>query len=790
MAATNVQAFPGDVTISSNVTAANSKFSLDTNGTLKQNGYGGNSRYIKLMKYIGDASNWKIATGSYTGASYQWISIRAKITRLDQDVEIIQFNYLGHNGTSHVRDPIIIGGGTTSTQANEIKVYNKTGDSTYEIYLQIDDATSVEVEISHRNSTIDDDYSTVAAGAIDETGLTKIYDSSTTVDFIVKSGNVGIGLTNPGAKLHVLENTLGTTAGNSTDIVKFGGDSGGPGALLLTSERVSNGSTWTTTGLRLQKIVDTTKMGYIQFGDDSSLAGQLIFGKSDATETMRIDADGKVGIGTHAPVEFVHLYKNTTNGATMKFTSSGGYSTSIGQKSSSSSDRSMQFTSDGYAGTNLAFRFLTAGASSGYTEALTITGDAYVGIGTNNSAAPLHVYPAGQSPGTEYPLLNFSPSFSEGFLGISATATHTNAVGADLRFKGLIYAGASPAVVRDVMCLKPTGKVGIGTNTPSAILHVVSNTEIPLFEGDAGRAVNLRDSYALNMQGGATNISWDSYPGVVRTTGTTGEFRFHSSSGVISVRVDGSYLPFTGSHDTYHYYDESDEGKIVYATSDYESDLKTGVYHNEINIMQACPTVSLCNTEKDKRVIGVLATRTLQTEIKEITEEEYQELDNESKHSYSRNYSSNTYTTNIETNEYSKGMYNALGEGGIWVSNKNGKFENGDYITSSVISGYGQKQDDDILRNYTVAKITSDCDFNEVLVVKRKRLQIGNNFRYDENKQPLYENILDEDGIIITQPKFKLRYILLDGTEITKEQYNMAEEAYIAAFVGCTYHCG
>ena len=88
-------------------------------------------------------------------------------------------------------------GGATSTQANEIKVYNKTsGDSTYEIYLQIDSATSVEVEISHRNSTIDDDYSTGdRAGAIDETGLTKIYDSGTTADLRLGSGNVGIGTT-------------------------------------------------------------------------------------------------------------------------------------------------------------------------------------------------------------------------------------------------------------------------------------------------------------------------------------------------------------------------------------------------------------------------------------------------------------------------------------------------------------------------------------------------------------------------------------------------------------------
>jgi hypothetical protein len=196
----------GNAYVTSNLEVANSKFSLDTNGTLKQFGGGGNSKYIKLMKYFASGSNWKIATGSYTGQSFQWLSIRAKMTRLNEDVEIIQFNYLGQAGISRVRDSIVIGGGGSSTQANEIKVYNKTSDSTYEIYLQIDSATSVEVEITHRNSTIDDDYSTVATannGAIDETGLTKIYDSGTTSDLRLKEGLVGIGTTSPGSTLDV-----------------------------------------------------------------------------------------------------------------------------------------------------------------------------------------------------------------------------------------------------------------------------------------------------------------------------------------------------------------------------------------------------------------------------------------------------------------------------------------------------------------------------------------------------------------------------------------------------------
>ena len=47
----------------------------------------------------------------------------------------------------------------------------------------------------------------------------------------------------------------------------------------------------------------------------------------------------------------------------------------------------------------------------------------------------------------------------------------------------------------------------------------------------------------------------------------------------------------------------------------------------------------------------------------------------------------------------------------IWVSNINGNFEAGDFITTSKIDGIGQRQDDNICYNYTVAKITSDLDF-------------------------------------------------------------------------------
>ncbi len=59
------------------------------------------------------------------------------------------------------------------------------------------------------------------------------------------------------------------------------------------------------------------------------------------------------------------------------------------------------------------------------------------------------------------------------------------------------------------------------------------------------------------------------------------------------------------------------------------------------------------------------------------------------------------------------GIVNALGEGRVWVSNINGPVMVGDYITSSRIPGYGQRQEDDLLHSYTVGKVTETIDWQK-----------------------------------------------------------------------------
>jgi hypothetical protein len=154
-------------------------------------------------------------------------------------------------------------------------------------------------------------------------------------------------------------------------------------------------------------------------------------------------------------------------------------------------------------------------------------------------------------------------------------------------------------------------------------------------------------------------------------------------------------------------------GRLVVSIGKIATDLKNNnnpeeeweiKYDKEgITIEDALPMIELSRKRKDKRVFGVLGS------------------------------------PNRNNSRPERLVVNSVGEGGIWICNSNGNIENGDYITSSDYLGYGEKQDDDLLHNYTVAKATIDCNF--------------------ELDSSLYNCLELENGVKI-------------------------------AFIACTYHCG
>jgi hypothetical protein len=148
-----------------------------------------------------------------------------------------------------------------------------------------------------------------------------------------------------------------------------------------------------------------------------------------------------------------------------------------------------------------------------------------------------------------------------------------------------------------------------------------------------------------------------------------------------------NYGPFTGAHEVKlaaGFGVEVLPGLLVSVTG------RAAIRKNPdgtVNLSSTMPTVRLCSSANEKAVLGALVAETILPEG----------------HWYESKEGERFATVN------------ALGEGRVWVASINGPIEAGDYITTSSIPGYGQRQDDDLLHSYTVGKAIETVDWDMVI---------------------------------------------------------------------------
>ena len=167
---------------------------------------------------------------------------------------------------------------------------------------------------------------------------------------------------------------------------------------------------------------------------------------------------------------------------------------------------------------------------------------------------------------------------------------------------------------------------------------------------------------------------------------------------------------FTGQHKCVPE-EPVEKGLIVSASQNKYIKLNGGLDSGKsaITIDESLPVVSLSSVAKDKACFGVVSSMEEANSLVRVETV------------------GGVISDAPKTLGDNRAIVNSVGEGAIWVVNTGGSLESGDYITTSNVAGYGQKQEDDVLHNYTVAKITMDCDFTatEVPLQVIKREETG-----------------------------------------------------------------
>ncbi len=538
---------------------------------------------------------------------------------------------------------------------------------------------------------------------------------------ILEGGNIGIGTTSPSSRLHIH-----TTLNNQNLSLQFTDNSTLSGGLLLNKSTNNN--------------------GYLLNYENAS----LLFG-TNSLERMRISADGNVGIGTTNPTALLDIVRSVAGTGSVDVLNlrlDANWGIKIAQNYTGAGNVQYElihrYNTNNY--TSLIFKgidtiipeILQIGSLTGGAFNSTIRLRVYGSDNTGTAAIFKHPNDT-QGIGIRYHEIYQTNSTSDPF---SITATGTGGLrfntGGNLRMTISSTGVVSFPTFTWHTCTNGNQRFYFGASG-TTYLRGHSAAAVEIRSGGDNALVRFNDSSVQFFNGGTSEIArldnvgnWScnlvsfsgsghDYVGVADVNTSTLQNNYRTLRGMIST--------FTGFHRCYvedELFSEENVdifrneyvGRIVISTGKIKTDMTLkkkkepiiepiiedeepiieDITENEepiteekqpedeyewyslenkegITIEDALPIVQLSRVRKDKRIYGVLGD------------------------------------PKRSSNNKCRITINGCGEGAMCVANTNGNIENGDYIQTSDLLGYGEKQDDDIHRNYTIAKAVMDCTF-------------------------------------------------------------------------------
>jgi hypothetical protein len=257
---------------------------------------------------------------------------------------------------------------------------------------------------------------------------------------ITSDGKIGIGASAPAKTLEVKGDVrIYNATDTNSAILDITADSTGSNGVNLTSTYFGSGGfgpiRFTTSDTERLRI---TSDGYIK------LSGRNVTGAANGNKLLRIYQPSRTD--SEQDVLLLQSYNQET----------------VNEIIIGGGDSSYNATTD------ISFRTAAINTTSG-TERLRITSDGKVGIGLTNPGALLHL----ESTAANAARLRIgfdSPRYYDIYRGSTTNSGYLNFYGSQSTFVGYTFGGVDGEWMR----IKSNGRVGIGTNNPSELLHLES----------------------------------------------------------------------------------------------------------------------------------------------------------------------------------------------------------------------------------------------------------------------------------------------------------------------------